>query len=481
MYCIKCGEKIPDDSKFCENCGTPVEDELEQIVVEMNDEEDNKQNEEELNGLSELDKAVADLKPDDFDELLPKSNNIRIIIVVLVLILLGVLGYFYFKYDKDGSKTKPKKIDYQEIIDEYGKKIEEVAKEYLVDHELIDDFSEIKDLVKYDKHKVSCDNVFVNIDGTVYLSECSVDGRKVEEVYGKRKNILTKDQDEVCKATYNSEEGNIEFYVDNELISVYECEHGKCGLYTTNDFKYNSCMDMIAVIEDGQYKLLYSYQSGQKILNELDEIAPVKENNKYIGFIVKDNETKKYGYVNTRGSIKLEIKYDSLGLISDGISYDRGIDVKNNKIIASLDGKAGVINLSTGNVVIPFEYDSIYLGPNNYYVIRQGKEYHLIDSNKEKVLSDYYDMIFAFEDFLIVNDSGKIKVIDYNENKIVEKELEVYVDYKDEPIGGVFGYNAIKEEDKVLIEINKSSNSGYETEKYYYDINKKEIISLEEE
>ena len=477
MYCINCGEKLSDDSKFCEKCGTPVEEEVEDKV----EKKEKPKLTQEIKKLSDLDIAVADLKPDDFDELLPKSKNPRILIVIIVLIILAVLGYFYFGYDNDGKKTKPVETNYQTIIDEYGASIEKVAKEYLSDHELINDFSEIKDLVKYDKHNVSCDNVFVNIDGTVYLSDCSVDGKKVSEIYGKRKNILTKDQDEVCKATYNSEEGKLEFYVDNELISVYECEHGKCGLYTENEFKYNSCMDMIAVIEDGKYKLLYSYQSGQKILDELDEIAPVIDNDKYIGFIVKDSQTQKYGYVSTRGIIKLELNYDSLGLISDGVSYDRGIDIVNDKIIARKDGKSGVISLSTGNIIIPFEYDAVYLGEKNNYVIKTGKEYHLINSSGEKILSDYYDMIFAYDEFLIVNDSGKIKIIDYEENKIVDDELDVYVDYKDEPIGGIFGYNATKENDKILIEINKSSSTGYETEKYYYDIKGKKITSLEEE
>lgn len=39
MYCVSCGEQIPDDSRFCEFCGNPVEDDSMPVPNEVKIEE----------------------------------------------------------------------------------------------------------------------------------------------------------------------------------------------------------------------------------------------------------------------------------------------------------------------------------------------------------------------------------------------------------------------------------------------------------
>lgn len=465
MYCKKCGEKLAEDSNFCEKCGTPISKEEVKTTVE-----DKK---------SLLDEVVADLGPDDLDDLMPKKNYALVITIVVITVVIAIGVFIYFDLTTPESAKKGKNIDYQEIIDEYGGTIEQVASDYLLEHELINDFSEIKDLVKYDKHKVSCDNVYINIDGTVYLSECSVDGKKVNEVYGRKKSILTKDSEEVCYAEYSEEKKELEFYFDGEIVSVYECNYSGCDLYETENFKYNSCLDQIAVIQDGDSLYLYNYQAGQEVIEAMSEIAALQEDGKNIGFIIQDEETEKYGYVDTRGTIKLDIEYDALGLISDGKIYDRGINLDKDKIIAAKDGLYGVIKLSSGEEIIPFKYEQIYLGPNDYYVIKEDKYYYLIDSDGNKITDKEYKMIFAFEDILVVNEDNKLKIVDYKGESIIDDELDVLIDYKDKPISGIFGYNATKEDNKIIIEINEATEEGYTTSKYIYDIEDK-LLSEEQ-
>lgn len=480
MYCRNCGEKMAEDSNFCEKCGTKIEknDQKEKAVeVVKNPDNETVDNKEEMNINSErkIDIDVSDLKPDDLDDLMPKKNYTLIICVIVIIVILGIVAFIFFDLTKSGDNKKTKTINYQAIIDEYAKSIETVASEYLIEHEVINDFSEIKDNIKYNKHKVSCDNIFINIDGTVYLSECSVDGKKVDEVYGRRKSILTKDSDDACYSKFNSDSNELEFYADGEVASIYTCEHDKCNVYETENFKYNSCLDMITVIEDGDKKYLYNYQAGQKILDAFDEITAIKENDKYIGFIVKDSETSKYGYINTRGIVKIPFEYDILGLISAGQIYDRGLDYSSDKIIAKKDNKYGVIKLSTGEEILPFNYDSIYLGVNNYYVTREDKNYYLIDKDGKKVLDTGYKMIFAFDNLLIVNEDNKLKFIDYDGKNIIQDELETYIDYKEEPVNGVFGYNAVKKDNEITIVINKSSEEGYIDTIYVYNIESKKL------
>lgn len=484
MYCKKCGSKVSKDSNFCTKCGSKIEiEEMEEIVDELLEDTmidikpsikkiKEKLNEEKKNKVIDVD--LSDYKPDESDIVVPKKNPLKIIMVIVLIIMLLAVVIIISSKDKE-KKEVEKKDNNQEIIDEYGKTIEDVASNYLLNHEIINDFNEIAGFVKYDKHSVICENIFINIDGTVYLSKCSIDGKSVEEQYGRKKNIVTKGND-ACRIDYNAKKNQIEFYNENTLLSVYECNNYKCGQYKNEYFQYNSCLDSIAVIEDGIYKYLYNYKAGQEVIDKLDEIVAVKKDDKYIGFIVKDSSSQKYGYVDTRGIIKIEMKYDSLGLISNGRLYDRGFNLIDDKLIASIDGKYGVIKITTGEPVIDFEYDNIYLGPNNYYVVKDGKKYYLIDNEKNKILDNPYDMIFAFEKILIVSENNYIKIVDYRGNKIIEDEIATVVDYKEEALNGIFGYDAYKDGINIIIEINSPSENGYIVTKYTYDVEKNEIM-----
>lgn len=480
MYCKKCGVKLSEDSNFCEKCGTPIakeeKEEIEKnIILETvnKTEELIKEDTEKEKRRILLDEAVADLGPDDLDELIPKRKISFVVIIFVITIIVGLLVFLYFNLITPDSKKKSKGKDNQEIINEYAKSIETVASDYLLEHELIDDYKEIESLVKYDKHDVVCNNIHINIDGTVYLSECSIDGKNVKEVYGKRKNILTKE--DACYIENNEESDELEFHLDGEVVSVYECDSKDCGLYEVNDFKYNSCLDQIAVIHDGDSIYLYNYYGGQEIIDALSLLVPVKNNGKYIGFIVQDEESELYGYVDLRGTVKLPIEYDSLGLISNNILYDRGINMSSDKIIAAKDDKYGVISFSTGKEIIDFKYDNIYLGTDDNYVIKEGKLYYLIDSKEEKILDKGYDMIFAFEDILVVSEDEVLKIVDYKGKNIISDEIELYIDYKETPTSGIFGYRAFKENNNIIIEVNDSTYSGYETITYKYDIESKKL------
>ena len=488
MYCAKCGAELSSDSNFCEKCGTkvekispvniPVSNPQVEVVEETKKEDviDNKDLEETagvpaIKVEKEID--VSDYKPDDLDELIPKKNHSVLILVLVIIVVIGIAGYIYFDLTKTKkAEEEVENINYQEIINEYGTEIEKVTSSYLEDHDSIESFDDIKDLVKYDKHKVTCDNVFINIDGTVYLANCQVDGEKVDEKYGKKKNILTKEGDDACHIT--KVDNKLEFYTDKDLISVYECENEKCEAYSNGDFQYNSCLDSLALIQDGKEIKLYNYEEAKAVIDSFQELAPIKSNSKVLGFIIKDYKTKKHGYISARGITIIDIKYDHLGIISDGKMYTHSIDVDNNKVVACLDDKCGVLSLKDGKTIINLKYDNMYISGNNY-VIKEDKKYYLVDASMKK-LSKGYKMLFAFDNILVVNENDKLKIVDYQGNKLTDKELDITEEYMVDPLtGGIFGYNAQKEGNQIIIEINNKEGNDYATSRYVYDINSKEI------
>ena len=193
-------------------------------------------------------------------------------------------------------------------------------------------------------------------------------------------------------------------------------------------------------------------------------------------FIVQDIDTEKYGYVTTRGTEKLKLKYDTLALISNSKIYEQSIDIKNNKITASENGKYGVIDLSNGNTIIDFKYDNIYLGPNNYYVVKQNESYYLIDKDGNKIIDKGYEMIFAFDKVLVVCENDEIKILDYDGKRLIDTKIQTFINYKEQPIDDIFGYMATKNSSNdIIIEVNKSNSDNSKINRYIYHIDTKKL------
>ena len=100
MYCVSCGEQIPDDSRFCEFCGNPIEDDPTPVPFEEKVEESREEQTTSMKTNSETKeymnrevkgKGVKDAR--SYDK--PRSK-IRIFPFILIAILL-VGGYLVVK------------------------------------------------------------------------------------------------------------------------------------------------------------------------------------------------------------------------------------------------------------------------------------------------------------------------------------------------------------------------------------------------
>lgn len=137
MFCIKCGTKNEDDSRFCINCGEELADTVEEKKEEVKEEvkeETKNPVEEVMNKRKKLIEEKNDAKSDDTTgikidgkkvETVTTTNNsnnggnskavIIIVIVVGVILLLGLLGfaaysiYNQFVADNPITSKKPTK------------------------------------------------------------------------------------------------------------------------------------------------------------------------------------------------------------------------------------------------------------------------------------------------------------------------------------------------------------------------------------
>ena len=122
---------------------------------------------------------------------------------------------------KENIKEPNKHIYGKFLYEDYGKKIKNIKNELNIN---------------YDGNKVICDIIIINKDGTIYLSECSVDGNKV---------YINKDESKKENPTMYYEYGKTEYgmIMENKSHSNKFLNTGIDG-YKISQFKISNTLDI---------------------------------------------------------------------------------------------------------------------------------------------------------------------------------------------------------------------------------------------
>ena len=222
MRCKNCKKEIDEYEIFCDDCKKKLKkssskekvEELESLIedqVELNKEDDTKELEE-LSSLSieesiledtkeidnlDLDKEITEQStlevPKTREELMKLKNNksnkkTTIIISLLIFLVIVLVGIVLFLMGKE-KDPKPivEEINYEKIINEYGKSIEIIVREYLIKNDEVPTWKYVSEITDYDKYEVVCNVHNIYKDGDIYLNECKVDDKDIEFSYGKLK------------------------------------------------------------------------------------------------------------------------------------------------------------------------------------------------------------------------------------------------------------------------------------------------------
>ena len=137
------------------------------------------------------------------------------------------------------------------------------------------------------------------------------------------------------------------------------------------------------------------------------------EEYKQAGYIVgkKNEDGYKYGYINSKGKLKLKIEYNDISRILD-VPYKDGI-----YLIVAKNGQYGVIKDSKN--IIENEYQNIeYDNTNDVFIIQKGKNYGVADNTGKNIIPVQNTSVQAKGKYIYVERNNIQQVYDASGNKV---------------------------------------------------------------
>ena len=252
---------------------------------------------------------------------------------------------------------------------------------------------------------------------------------------------------ESCDYDYITE-SNGKIYLDKDV--VYTCKSEDCGLLDVENFFYCNKTNSLVAIYDGDKNLLLNFKD-KKIVMEYDEIYSLRQQdgrecfNCYAYFRVQKGD--KEGIASIYGDILVEPIYERIGNFRD--TYGNGADIEKQLVTATKDGKVGVINIETGKIVIPFEYEYIKIWEKHYVVRKNGKE-TLLDLNGNVVLDGDFDYINDTSGIIFAEKDDKIHFYDYNYELLTKNTVPIKETAMNNPSTG---YSTTRIDDILFIKV----------------------------
>ena len=253
MECKKCGKSINKQEEYCDDCKLLLkkEKELDKLIDKnkaLNKLEITKEVET-LNNFKDVKKeSSSSLKEElkdlvnieeiemNLDEKDSKVSSFVIGIIIGLIIIVLLVCLLVFNKDKEEPENVVEEPNYNKIINDYGKSIELIVSNYVKENNESPSWSIVSDLIEYNEHEVVCNIRNIYSDSSIYLSRCKVDGKRVENTYGKEKEDVKEGKKvEIYKTELNE-------YTDKksdtyELLGSITCKTEECKYINTYHLK----------------------------------------------------------------------------------------------------------------------------------------------------------------------------------------------------------------------------------------------------
>ena len=508
MKCKNCGKEIEENKIFCDDCEKIMKEnsskakvkELEELIVNqknLNDLENTK----ELNDLSDLVEEELEQQELESEEIVEnheieesvdlktreefrkekleetsiqekdkreknkKSRKTLIIIIsVIAVVLIIALIMYLLLFNSDSKEKDEVVIDYEKVINDYGKSTESIIKNYIKENKEVPTWQQVSELITYKEYEVDCITHNIYSDGSIYLNECKVDGKKTKYTYGEEKEEVKEGKKvEIYKINYDSH-----YYYSNinengaSLVGTITCK--------TKDCKYVVAYDKYVLIKENEEYYLYNYENdfmefGPFNLNDEYSYSSnlLEHNNTLYGVYYTENGKNNIYNINTGKTFK-DVKGS---LVLSEMYFDPTVMYKYNYVILSNNNGNNFINLKTGNIsyiikenigmfiedtknnivymtAYTSDYNKFKVYNSNGKLLFDGKEfskfeiadgslivateknYKIYDNKLNlKVSSKNYDEVLGiYNDFIVVLDNNHLEILDLNDKVLATFEDE---------------------------------------------------------
>ena len=531
MRCKNCNIEIEENEIFCDECRKDLKKassrkdvkELEKLIEDqkrLNDLENTKELDnldtlikEELNKEEIKEETIEntniieptiEIKEEIIEPKTKKSKKKLIIIISIVLVLVIGIGITLFLLNNEEDEIKePITIDYEKVINDYGKNTEELVKNYLTENNEIPTWQYISDLITYDKYDVVCEIHNIYSDGSIYLNECKVEDAIVEFSYGEVKEEIKEGKKvSIYKLSYGNEFDSYLSYQESgsTIVGTITCKTEECS--------FISAYEKYVIIKEENLYYLYNYET------DTMEFGPFNINNEYMmainilgysgklyGIYYNENGVNNIYNVNTNKTLK-NIKGTP---VVNELYYDPSIMYKYNLVAIDNNGNTDFVNLKSGNISFTIketlgtfiedstkkivyilgytdEVGEFKIYNSNGKLLFDGdtfKEFKVSTDNllvatdtnfkvynkdlKLQTSSKTYDKVLGiYEDFVVVTSDNDLKIL-----SIEDKEYVTFKDVWNESYtfqSNLSGWSTVNE--KKAISITLANNSNYI--KYYY-------------
>lgn len=375
---------------------------------------------------------------------LTKKQKIQITVSIIILILVIVSIVLFFLLRKPKQKKSPSSdtnmnsnieepINYQEIVNEYGSKLDELVVNYSKQNGKAPELEGILEYAKVGDYKIVCKESSINSNKKVYLGECSINDSK--EVYSYGEKEIPKPAGETLKVYKGNTKNNGIVYTFS--LDYYEDEKGKFSEIATVPCKEGKCegedvFERYAVTYEKETLYIYDYVDKKYLdvsILSPDECEILNYNEKIYGIYYSKNE-KDYFYSLSAGKV-----FSIEGSFSSGMGWEPSVMLPSGYIPLSIyeengdvvTNKVDFVNLKTGKVIYTIENVSSFdidSETNKTYIlqsieIKNGEDisyrYKIYDS-KGFVLFDgeVFDAFYSENGRMITVKDGVYKI--YNSN-----------------------------------------------------------------
>lgn len=239
-------------------------------------------------------------------------------------------------------------------------------------------------------------------------------------------------------------------FLNDEVI--YECQsNGEYGCYATtiDDFEYCNTTDSLIMITDDGKDLIYDYKN-KKVVLEVDYFNNILySDHGFMAYFVFEKDGK-VGLATMEGKVVIEPIYDDISLGNP--VFEGEYSLKNNVVAAEKDGKVGVLEITTGKEVIPFNYNYIRIYANNYVLVGD-ENISLTDLELNTILDGNFNDMIVVDEVAFVENNKVISFYDLKGNKLVEDTVEIIKPYDNSHDRGFMAYSMDQFNEVITIEV----------------------------